>query len=130
MNIPVIQLGKLADDGHSAKLEGANSFDSLQFEIVATDTASFKVRAKASFDTDVDFTAPNSATNRWFYVAIKDYSAAGTVVAGSTGITIAANGCYAFSCNCDRVNAACIEIYDHATGEAIITAYPTSLDVE
>jgi len=127
-NLPAIPLGKLAAAGHSNKLDNANAYDSLQFEIVATDTPTFSVRIKGSFNTDVDFTQPNSNTNKWFYVALRDYSAAGTVSAGATGLAITSAGTYAFEANCSRLMSACIEVFSHSAGTANITAYPTDIN--
>lgn len=123
-----INLGKLGANGVSRSLD-VDPYDSVQLELIGQDTASFTARVRASFrpSAEVDFTAVSSVTNPWFYVAIKDYSLAGTVIAGATGTAFSADGVKAIALNCDRIQSIAVELSSYATGQLLVNIFPTTI---
>lgn len=80
------------------------------------------VKVKGTFENsaaDVDFTAAQSPTNKWFYVNMKEYID-DTLVKGDDGIVVTAGsaGCRGFEIDVNLLTYICFEVSAYTAGNA------------
>lgn len=89
----------------------ARDFNSATFDFAAFGTAGFTIKIKGATGTDApDFTAPASATNRWYYCDIAILNNAGVITDGDTGLVISGDGVTAVNVNTDQTDWLAVDI--------------------
>lgn len=88
-------------------------------------TPSFVILVKGSFMNveDVDFSSSPSATNRWAYVAFRDYGDASTFYVGSTGYTQNSPETKLFEINTNHLRSVAFEIDSYGAGSVNLFLY-------
>lgn len=95
----------------------------VEIVIVGTDTAVATIKVAGGFQTSaegsgaaVNFGAASSKTNQWTYQAAKN-SDSDSVIAGSTGLAISANGTYRLKANTNYIEWIGLAITAYTTGK-------------
>ncbi len=83
------------------------------------------VKIRASFLAGVDLTAPSTASNPWFYVALFDYNTQG-VILGTTGVVFAANGINGYHINANEIKQVAPEVTAYTSGAFTVIVSPVN----
>ena len=95
------------------------------FTIAGSGTAAGTVKAKIAFASGVDFNSAASPTNPWTYCSLNTYHD-GAVVAGGTGIVLAADGVVSGELNQNSARYVCFEQAAYSTGAFTVKLYPVN----
>lgn len=95
------------------------------FTVAGNNTAVGTVKAKIAFAAGVDFNSAASPTNPWTYCSFNTYHD-GAVVAGATGIALAADGVISGELNQNGARYICFEQSAYTTGNFTVKLYPVN----
>lgn len=90
----------------------------IKVQVTGANTANYKIKVKGSCSNQApDFSATDSPTNPWSYVALKNTDS-NTTVAGSTGVAVAADGTVTLEVVTELLAHIAVEISDYTSGDA------------
>lgn len=118
-----------AADGVSTALD-VSKYDDISLQVSCEASTSLTLKFQASLsNTAPDFSAAQTASNHWDYVAVYDYqdpSATGQPIPGDTGISFSAvsvaNSCTNYLVNVDNIQWLSAEISSHSAGSVTVNA--------
>ena len=102
-------------------------FRHIALQLSAPANASFTVKFQASCSEAMpDFSAAQTATNHWDYIAAYDLQSQSAVIAGDTGVTLnndtAANNTRQYLVSTDAVRWICAEVTAYTDGSVTLVA--------
>ncbi len=106
-------------------------FDDLTLQVSAAlnSTLTFKVQGSVS-TTCPDFSAAQSSTNHWDYVAVYDLNDPSAIITGDTGVSLnndtAANNCHNYIVNADALRWLNVSVTAWTDGSLSVVAYGQS----
>lgn len=89
--------------------------DNVTIDVAGGGSAVFTVKLQGSIQKDVDFSAAQSATNRWDYIEAVDCQS-GSVIAGDTGLTFSAGDVRLLTVNTNKLNSICATVTAYTSG--------------
>jgi len=115
-----------AASGYSASID-VSEYEKIMLAIAGTETANLTVKVQGSFqmkaDSALDFTAAQSKTNLWDYVACVDLQEGATVITGDTGLVFSGDHVRLYKVNVAGLRTLGLQAVITG-GKVTATAYP------